>query len=189
MNASPLVLDWATPLDLGLRDRDALIRSPITDDFVLVDGPVPASASGVVPDVLRAVEARAGRARRRAGGAYARLAKSSQLQLVQSEKMASFSGRWSRALVHDQHAASVTCATTWEMTRDALKRHCAAGRPRSRRWSTPRRASEVGNLDSRCISLPRSVMLGGHASMRRCRRTLDALLHSYALVDQHFNRK
>ncbi|WP_300615052.1 ATP-binding protein [Dokdonella sp.] len=118
MNASPLVLDWATPLDLAARAIATHIRSPITDDFVLVDGAGAYVGTGVVLDVLRAVEARLAERGGELERAYARL-KSSQLQLVQSEKMASL-GQMVAGLVHEINTPLGYVRNNVEMTRDAL---------------------------------------------------------------------
>lgn len=118
MNAQPLVLSLATPLDQAARAIATHIRSPITDDFVLVDADGRYLGTGLVLDVLRAVE---GRLTDRGGElerAYARL-KSSQLQLVQSEKMASL-GQMVAGLVHEINTPLGYVRNNVEMTRVAL---------------------------------------------------------------------
>lgn len=117
MNREPLVLAVTTPVDQAARAIAAKIASPITDDFVLVDeaGYV---GTGLVLDVLRAVEDRLGERGSELERAYARL-KSSQLQLVQSEKMASL-GQMVAGLVHEINTPLGYVRNNVEMTQAAL---------------------------------------------------------------------
>lgn len=118
MNAQPLVLPLDTPLDQAARAIATHIRSPITDDFVLVDADGGYLGTGLVLDVLRAVEARLSDRGSELERAYARL-KSSQLQLVQSEKMASL-GQMVAGLVHEINTPLGYVRNNVEMTRGAL---------------------------------------------------------------------
>lgn len=118
MNAQPLVLALATPLDQAARAIATHIRSPITDDFVLVDADGCYVGTGLVLDVLRAVEGRLADRGGELERAYARL-KSSQLQLVQSEKMASL-GQMVAGLVHEINTPLGYVRNNVEMTRGAL---------------------------------------------------------------------
>ena len=117
MNCDPLVLTVTTPIAEAARAIAAKIASPITDDFILVDetGYV---GTGLVLDVLRAVEDRLGERGSELARAYARL-KSSQLQLVQSEKMASL-GQMVAGLVHEINTPLGYVHNNVEMTRAAL---------------------------------------------------------------------
>ncbi|NCT67338.1 MAG: CBS domain-containing protein [Rhodanobacteraceae bacterium] len=117
MNPDPLVLSLTTPIDEAARAIAAKIASPITDDFVLVDERGYAG-TGLVLDVLRAVEDRLGERGRELERAYAHL-KSSQLQLVQSEKMASL-GQMVAGLVHEINTPLGYVRNNVEMTRAAL---------------------------------------------------------------------
>jgi len=117
MNARPLVLPTTTPIDEAARAIAAHIKSPITDDFVIVDGQGYAG-TGLVIDVLRAVEDRLGERGNELERAYARV-KSSQLQLVQSEKMASL-GQMVAGLVHEINTPLGYVRNNVEMTRAAL---------------------------------------------------------------------
>jgi signal transduction histidine kinase len=118
MNGEALVLPLATPIDEAARAIALHIRSPITDDFVLVDESGTYAGTGLVLDVLHAVEKRLADHGRELGQAYARV-KSSQLQLVQSEKMASL-GQMVAGLVHEINTPLGYVRNNVEMTRAAL---------------------------------------------------------------------
>jgi signal transduction histidine kinase len=117
MNATPLIVPVSLPIDEAARAIAAQIKSPITDDFILVDegGYI---GTGLVLDVLRAVEDRLGERTGELERAYARV-KSSQLQLVQSEKMASL-GQMVAGLVHEINTPLGYVRNNVEMTRTAL---------------------------------------------------------------------
>lgn len=117
MNAQPLVLPATTPIDEAARAIAAHIKSPITDDFIIVDE-AGYAGTGLVIDVLRAVEDRLGERGDELERAYARV-KSSQLQLVQSEKMASL-GQMVAGLVHEINTPLGYVRNNVEMTRAAL---------------------------------------------------------------------
>ncbi|GAA0721216.1 sensor histidine kinase [Dokdonella soli] len=117
MNAAPLVLPVATPIEEAARAVATHIKSPITDDFILVDDNGYAG-TGLVLDVLRAVEDRLAQHSVELERAYARV-KSSQLQLVQSEKMASL-GQMVAGLVHEINTPLGYVRNNVEMTRAAL---------------------------------------------------------------------
>jgi len=118
MNAQPLLLEQTTPIDEAARAIATHIRSPITDDFVLVDAAGDYAGTGLVLDVLRAVEDRLAERGAELERAYARV-KSSQLQLVQSEKMASL-GQMVAGLVHEINTPLGYVRNNVEMTRSAL---------------------------------------------------------------------
>jgi two-component system NtrC family sensor kinase len=118
MNGHALVLPLATPIDEAARAIALHIRSPITDDFVLVDEGGTYVGTGLVLDVLHAVEKRLADHGHELEQAYARV-KSSQLQLVQSEKMASL-GQMVAGLVHEINTPLGYVRNNVEMTRAAL---------------------------------------------------------------------
>jgi len=117
MDRAPLVLSLASSIDEAARAIASHVRSPITDDFVLVDERGYAG-TGLVLDVLHAVESRLAERSHELERAYARL-KSSQSQLVQSEKMASL-GQMVAGLVHEINTPLGYVRNNVEMTRVAL---------------------------------------------------------------------
>ncbi|MEO7323748.1 MAG: ATP-binding protein [Dokdonella sp.] len=118
MDRAPLLLPLSTPINEAARTIATHIKSPITDDFVLVDEAGTYLGTGLVLDVLHAVEKRLAEHRRELESAYARL-KSSQLQLMQSEKMASL-GQMVAGLVHEINTPLGYVRNNVEMTRAAL---------------------------------------------------------------------
>jgi signal transduction histidine kinase len=118
MNRRPLVLGAATPLDEAARAIAAHIGNPITEDFVVVGRDRHYLGVGAVLDVLRAVEDRLTRHGVELERAHARL-KASQLQLVQSEKMASL-GQMVAGLVHEINTPLGYVRNNVEMTRAAM---------------------------------------------------------------------
>lgn len=117
MDRAPLVLALDASIDEAARAIAVHVKSPITDDFILVDGQRYAG-TGLVLDVLHAVENRLGERSRELERAYARL-KSSQSQLVQSEKMASL-GQMVAGLVHEINTPLGYVRNNVDMTRTAL---------------------------------------------------------------------
>ncbi|HEY0180138.1 MAG TPA: ATP-binding protein [Dokdonella sp.] len=117
MNPRPLVLATTTPIDEAARAIAAHIASPITDDFLLVED-ARYAGTGLVLDVLRAVEDRLGQRGNELERAYARL-KASQSQLVQSEKMASL-GQMVAGLVHEINTPLGYVRNNVEMTSAAV---------------------------------------------------------------------
>ena len=117
MNAEPLIMPLTTSIDEAARAIAAQIASPITDDFVLVDEGRYVG-TGLVLDVLRAVEDRLADRGAELGRAYARL-QASQSQLVQSEKMASL-GQMVAGLVHEINTPLGYVRNNVEMTRAVL---------------------------------------------------------------------
>lgn len=118
MNAKPLMLMATTPIDEAARAVATNITSPITEDFILVDESGRYAGTGLVLDVLRAVESRLSQHGDELERAYARV-KSSQLQLVQSEKMASL-GQMVAGLVHEINTPLGYVRNNVEMTRATL---------------------------------------------------------------------
>jgi signal transduction histidine kinase len=117
MDRPPLVLPMATSIDEAARAIASHVKSPITDDFVLVDERGYAG-TGLVLDVLHAVENRLAERGAELERAYARL-KSSQSQLVQSEKMASL-GQMVAGLVHEINTPLGYVRNNVEMTSTTL---------------------------------------------------------------------
>ncbi|HEY6942432.1 sensor histidine kinase [Dokdonella sp.] len=117
MDRAPLVLPLSTSIDEAARAIAAHVRSPITDDFILVDD-AGYAGTGLVLDVLHAVEHRLAERSQELERAYARL-KSSQSQLVQSEKMASL-GQMVAGLVHEINTPLGYVRNNVEMTRASL---------------------------------------------------------------------
>ncbi|MEO5624405.1 MAG: CBS domain-containing protein, partial [Dokdonella sp.] len=118
MDRAPLLLPLSTPINDAARTIAMHIKSPITDDFVLVDEAGAYLGTGLVLDVLHAVEKRLADHGRELENAYARV-KSSQMQLVQSEKMASL-GQMVAGLVHEINTPLGYVRNNVEMTRTAL---------------------------------------------------------------------
>jgi len=117
-NREALVLPLDMSLDEAARRIAERIASPITEDFILVDAQGRHAGTGVVLDVLRAMEARLAQRSTELEQAYSRV-KSSQLQLMQSEKMASL-GQMVAGLVHEINTPLGYVRNNVEMTRAAL---------------------------------------------------------------------
>ena len=117
MNRAPLVLSIETSIGDAARAIARHIRSPITDDFILVENGRYVGTA-LVLDVLRAVEGRLADRSTELERAYVRL-KSSQAQLVQSEKMASL-GQMVAGLVHEINTPLGYVRNNVEMTRGVL---------------------------------------------------------------------
>lgn len=117
-NRNALILSIDTPIDEAARQIAERIQSPITDDFILVGTDGRYLGTGVVLDVLRAMDASLAQRSRELERAYARV-KASQLQLVQSEKMASL-GQMVAGLVHEINTPLGYVRNNVEMTRTAV---------------------------------------------------------------------
>lgn len=118
MNADALMLATTTPLEQAARLVASHIASPITEDFVLLDAEGAYAGTGLVLDVLHAVESRLAERGNELERAHARL-KSSQMQMVQSEKMASL-GQMVAGLVHEINTPLGYVRNNVEMTRASL---------------------------------------------------------------------
>jgi signal transduction histidine kinase len=117
-NRNALILPIDTPIDEAARQIAERIQSPITDDFILVDANGRYLGTGVVLDVLRAMDASLTQRSTELERAYARV-KASQLQLVQSEKMASL-GQMVAGLVHEINTPLGYVRNNVEMTRASV---------------------------------------------------------------------
>jgi two-component system, NtrC family, sensor kinase len=117
-NRDALIVPIDTPIDVAARLIAEHIESPITDDFIIVDNAGVYIGTGVVLDVLRAMDAHLAQRSAELERAYARV-KSSQLQLVQSEKMASL-GQMVAGLVHEINTPLGYVRNNVEMTRATL---------------------------------------------------------------------
>ncbi|ANB18477.1 sensor histidine kinase [Dokdonella koreensis] len=117
-NREVLVMPVATSIQDAARLIAEHVKSPITEDFILTDADGVYLGTGVVLDVLRAMDARLAQRNRELQGAYDRV-RSSQLQLVQSEKMASL-GQMVAGLVHEINTPLGYVRNNVEMTREAL---------------------------------------------------------------------
>jgi two-component system, NtrC family, sensor kinase len=117
-NRDALIVPIDTPIDIAARLIAEHIESPITEDFIIVDSAGAYIGTGVVLDVLRAMDAHLAQRSAELERAYARV-KSSQLQLVQSEKMASL-GQMVAGLVHEINTPLGYVRNNVEMTRASL---------------------------------------------------------------------
>ena len=118
MNRRPLVLRAGTAIDEAARSIAAEIRSPITEDFIVADREGKYLGMGAVLDVLHAVEDGLTRRTTQLEEAHAKL-RASQLQLIQSEKMASL-GQMVAGLVHEINTPLGYVQNNVEMTRSLM---------------------------------------------------------------------
>ncbi|WP_051361896.1 ATP-binding protein [Solimonas soli] len=111
MNAAPLRVDLAAPLEDAARYVAAHLGAPITEDFIIEqDGAY--AGMGIAIDLLAALQ-------RRVDDAYAAL-KASQAQLVQSEKMASL-GQMVAGVAHEINTPLGYVRNNVEMIRDLFE--------------------------------------------------------------------
>src|SRR5438445_7119041 len=118
MHTQPLVLAADASIEEAGRYINAHIRQPITEDFIVVDQAGQYLGAGKVLDLLGALERRIGAHWRELEQAYRKL-KSSQSQLIQSEKMASL-GQMVAGIAHEMNTPLGYVRNNVEMTRDSL---------------------------------------------------------------------
>jgi two-component system, NtrC family, sensor kinase len=118
MHVHPLVLAADASIDDASRTIAAGIRQPIMEDFIVVDGQGNYLGAGKVLDVLGAMESRLAQRSTELEHAYRKL-KSSQAQLIQSEKMASL-GQMVAGIAHEINTPLGYVRNNVEMTQAAL---------------------------------------------------------------------
>ena len=118
MNAQPLLIAASTEVKSAGKVIGARIRRPIVEDFIVVDDVGDYVGLGTVLDVLRALEGELEQHSTELESAYRRL-KSSQNQLVQSEKLATL-GQLVAGLAHEINTPLGYVRNNVEMTRGFL---------------------------------------------------------------------
>jgi len=118
MHAQPLVLEAEATIEEAGRYINAHIRQPITEDFIVVDRSGEYLGTGKVLDLLGALERRIAAHSQELEQAWHKL-KSSQSQLIQSEKMASL-GQMVAGIAHEMNTPLGYVRNNVEMTRDSL---------------------------------------------------------------------
>nr|WP_175488680.1 ATP-binding protein [Pseudomonas sp. NFPP33] len=99
MNDAPLIVSLEASLEDASKQVTAQLQYPITEDFVLIDAQGEYCGLGTVLDLLKAMEARVAQRNRVLRQALVDL-KESQVQLLQSEKMASL-GQMVAGVAHE----------------------------------------------------------------------------------------
>ncbi len=117
MNDQPLVVPLDLPLEQAAADVTARIGTPLTEDFVIVEGDR-YRGMGVVLGLLSALRTRADQSAARLAQAFNEL-KQSQAALVQSEKMASL-GQMVAGVAHEINTPLGYVRNNVEMVRDVF---------------------------------------------------------------------
>ena len=118
MHLDPLILRADSSIGDAGRTISARIRQPIMEDFIVVDNDDRYIGTGKVLDVLDAMERRVATHSQELEQAYNKL-KSSQSQLIQSEKMASL-GQMVAGLAHEINTPLGYVRNNVEMTKSAI---------------------------------------------------------------------
>ena len=118
MHTQPLTLRRDTTIEDASRHIAAKIRQPIMEDFIVVDADGNYTGVGKVLDVLGAMEMQIAKRSADLDVAYNKL-KSSQAQLIQSEKMASL-GQMVAGIAHEINTPLGYVGNNVEMTRAML---------------------------------------------------------------------
>jgi signal transduction histidine kinase len=119
MNRRPVVLPVGLSVEEAARRIAEGIGTPITEDFILTDADGAYLGTGVVLDVLKATENQLAGRSHELEQAYQRL-KSSQSQLIQSEKMASL-GQMVAGLAHEINTPLGYVRNNVELLREGLE--------------------------------------------------------------------
>lgn len=118
MNTRPVLIPIELPVEQAARRIAESIGTPITEDFIFVDARGMYQGIGMVLDVLRATERQLAGRSQELEQAYGRL-KSSQSQLIQSEKMASL-GQMVAGLAHEINTPLGYVRNNVELLREGL---------------------------------------------------------------------
>jgi len=118
MHAQPLVIAAESTIEDASRTIAARIRQPIMEDFIVVDADGRYAGMGKVLDVLAAMDRRMAAHSQELEKANRQL-RSSQAQLVQSEKMASL-GQMVAGIAHEINTPLGYVRNNVEMTKEAL---------------------------------------------------------------------
>jgi len=117
MRETPIIVDVRDRLEDAAQRVSEQLSSPITEDFIIVDGGQ-YLGMGIVMDLLSALQARVLKGSRELTQAYGKL-KASQAQLVQSEKMASL-GQMVAGVAHEINTPLGYVRNNVEMVRDVF---------------------------------------------------------------------